>query len=49
MSTTVDILCFFSICITPDNELYTVIYAFNIKTLEVVYRGSKTQLQVAGN
>ena len=33
MSTTVDILCFISICITPDDELFTVKYAFNLETL----------------
>ena len=63
MSTTVDILCFISTCITPDNQLLKVKYAFNLekldiywdlnftnsmnfRSLEVVYRGSETQLQV---
>ena len=66
MSTTVDILCFISTCITPDNDLFTVKYAFNLDTLiyigdlnftnltnfqslEVVDRGSETQLQVTEN
>ena len=43
MSTTVDILCFISTCITPHNEMLKVKYAFS---LEVVCRGSETQLQV---
>ena len=63
MSTAVDILCFISTCIIPDNELSTVKYALNLETLiyiwylnftnninfqslEVVFRGSETQLQV---
>ena len=33
MSTAVDILCFISTCVIPDNELFTVKYAFNIETL----------------
>ena len=33
MSTTVDILCFISTCITPDNELLTVKYAFKLEIL----------------
>ena len=66
MSTAVDILCFFSTCITPNNELLKVKYALNLETLilywdfnftnninfrslEVVYRGSETQLQVTEN
>ena len=67
MSTTVDILCFISTCITPDNRLLKVKYAFNLETLificwkvnftnhihfqslEVVCRGSETQLQVTEN
>ena len=66
MSTAVDILCFFSTCLTPDNQLLKVKYAFNLETLiyvgdlnftnhinfqslEVVGRGSETQLQVIEN
>ena len=56
---------FISTCITPDNKLFTVKYAFTLETLiywelnftnninfqslEVVYRGSETQLQVTEN
>ena len=51
MSTAVGILFFISTCITPDNELLTVKYAFNLEThwdlnfqsLEIVYRGSEAQ------
>ena len=66
MSTTVDILCFISTCITPDNELSTLKYTLHLETLiciwylnftnninfqslEVVFRGSETQLQVTEN
>ena len=64
MSTAVDILCFISTCLTPDNELFTVKYLeiltdiywdlnftnnINFLSLEVVYRGSETQLQVTKN
>ena len=67
MSTTVDILCFISSCMTPDNQLLNVKYAFNLETLiyicgdlnftnymhfqllEVVCRGSETQLQFTEN
>ena len=33
MSTAIDILCFISTCISPDIELLTVKYAFNLETL----------------
>ena len=33
MSTAVDILCFISTCIAPDNELFKIKYAFNLETL----------------
>ena len=33
MSSAADILCFISTCITPDNVLFTVKYAFNLETL----------------
>ena len=36
MSTTVDILCFLSTCITPDNQLLEVKNAFNLETLRYV-------------
>ena len=65
MSTAVENLCFYYTSITPDSELFTVIYAFNLETLiywdvnfankinfqslEVVYCGSETQLQVNEN
>ena len=38
MSTTVDILCFLSTCITPDNQLLKIKYAFNLETL--IYIGT---------
>ena len=38
MSTTVDILCFFSTCITSDNQLLKMKYAFNFETL--IYIGA---------
>ena len=52
MLTAVDILCYNSSCITPDNELFTLEYDLNFtnnidfQSLEVVCRGSETQLQV---
>ena len=39
MSTAVDILGFIITCITPVNELFTVKYAFNLKTL-ILYTGA---------
>ena len=39
MSTTVDILYFFSTCITPDNQLLKMKYAFYLQTL--IYMGLK--------
>ena len=33
MSTAVDVPGFISTCITPDNELFKVKYAFNLETL----------------
>ena len=38
MSTTVDILCFISTFITPDNQLLKIKYAFNLETL--IYIGT---------
>ena len=38
MSTTVDILCFISTCITPDTWLLKEKYAFNLETL--IYAGT---------
>ena len=36
MSAAVDILFFISTFITPDNELFTVKYAFNLETLTYI-------------
>ena len=35
MSTRVDILCFISTCITPDNQLLKVKYVFNLETVSI--------------
>ena len=41
MSTAVDILCFISTCITPDNELSKVKYALNMLNLKtLIYIGT---------
>ena len=39
MATTVDSLCFFSTCITPDNQLLKIKYVFDIETL--IYIGTQ--------
>ena len=36
MPTTVDILCFINTRLTPDNQLFTVKYTFNLETLTYI-------------